>query len=132
MVHQGCQPNRRPRKVVSFTGCLTEIAAVTTNVRLLTGVIAISSRPLELCVCAWLPGRQSPGWCYRLYSETTYGAMEESAQPEIATADLSSLALQLAQWGCGDVLLMTARFSENMPALARCFSTEQRGAMAMP
>ncbi len=35
--------------------------------------------------------------------------MEESAQPEMATSDLSSLALQLAQWGCDAVLLTEAR-----------------------
>ena len=45
-------------------------------------------------------GRQAPGVCYRLWTESTHRGMQESTRPEILTGDLAPLALQLAAWGC--------------------------------
>jgi ATP-dependent helicase HrpB len=47
-------------------------------------------------------GRIEPGICYRLWDEPQTAALEPYAQPEILAADLSSLVLDLAQWGVAD------------------------------
>ena len=46
-------------------------------------------------------GRTGPGICWRLWSAAEEGAMPAFAPPEIATADLAPLALDLARWGGG-------------------------------
>ncbi|UTM57744.1 ATP-dependent helicase HrpB [Photobacterium sp. CCB-ST2H9] len=45
-------------------------------------------------------GRLEPGICLRLYSEEMLSRQPAVPQPEILRADLSRLALELAQWGC--------------------------------
>ncbi len=47
-------------------------------------------------------GRVEPGVCYRLWEEPQTAALEPYAPPEILAADLSSLVLDLAQWGVAD------------------------------
>lgn len=47
-------------------------------------------------------GRLGPGTCYRLWSEGTQRGLLAQAAPEIKTADLSGLALELALWGTKD------------------------------
>jgi ATP-dependent helicase HrpB len=47
-------------------------------------------------------GRIEHGVCYRLWDEPQTAALEPYAQPEILAADLSSLVLELAQWGVAD------------------------------
>ncbi|MDE2362644.1 MAG: ATP-dependent helicase HrpB [Hyphomicrobiales bacterium] len=44
-------------------------------------------------------GRTEPGVCYRLWEEAATGALPAFMQPEILSADLSGLALDLAAWG---------------------------------
>jgi ATP-dependent helicase HrpB len=44
-------------------------------------------------------GRLAPGACYRLWSETTQRGLVPQSLPEIRSADLASLALELAAWG---------------------------------
>jgi ATP-dependent helicase HrpB len=44
-------------------------------------------------------GRQQPGVCYRLWTETEHIQLPDYPQPEIKTADLAPLVLNLAQWG---------------------------------
>jgi len=46
-------------------------------------------------------GRTEPGICYRLWDEPQTAALEPFSRPEILSADLSSLALDLAAWGSG-------------------------------
>jgi ATP-dependent helicase HrpB len=46
-------------------------------------------------------GRVADGWCYRLWS--TGQALLPSRNPEIATVDLTGLALELAAWGNSDL-----------------------------
>lgn len=48
-------------------------------------------------------GRLAPGVCYRLWSETTQRGLVPQTPPEIQTADLGPLALELAAWGVRDV-----------------------------
>lgn len=47
-------------------------------------------------------GRTEPGVCYRLWDEPQTAALAAYTQPEIFSADLSSLVLDLAQWGVTD------------------------------
>ncbi|MDB5510340.1 MAG: ATP-dependent helicase HrpB, partial [Hyphomicrobiales bacterium] len=47
-------------------------------------------------------GRTEPGICYRLWEEAATGALEPFSTPEILSADLSSLLLDLAAWGVRD------------------------------
>jgi ATP-dependent helicase HrpB len=47
-------------------------------------------------------GRQGPGTCWRLWSEAEDRALIPFTPPEIASADLAPLALDLAQWGTAD------------------------------
>ncbi len=51
-------------------------------------------------------GRVAPGTCWRLWARAEEGAMPPAAPPEIATADLAGLALELAAWG-GEVAFLT-------------------------
>lgn len=44
-------------------------------------------------------GRLSSGVCYRLWSKASYLRMKECRQPEIETADLSSMMITTAAWG---------------------------------
>lgn len=44
-------------------------------------------------------GRTAPGVCIRLWGESEDRALAPFSQPEIATADLTALALELALWG---------------------------------
>ena len=44
-------------------------------------------------------GRTGPGVCYRLWDEGQTASLEPFLRPEILSADLSSLVLDLAQWG---------------------------------
>jgi ATP-dependent helicase HrpB len=47
-------------------------------------------------------GRTEPGICYRLWDEPQTASLAAYTQPEILSADLSSLVLDLAQWGVTD------------------------------
>lgn len=47
-------------------------------------------------------GRTEPGVCYRLWDEPQTASLAPYTQPEILSADLSSLVLDLAQWSVSD------------------------------
>lgn len=47
-------------------------------------------------------GRLGPGFCYRMWSAAEDKGLIPYTAPEIAQADLSSLALELAKWGIDD------------------------------
>src|SRR5215468_8915405 len=47
-------------------------------------------------------GRTEPGVCYRLWDEPQTASLAAFTQPEILSADLSALVLDLAQWGVAD------------------------------
>ncbi|RFB79229.1 ATP-dependent helicase HrpB [Methylovirgula sp. 4M-Z18] len=47
-------------------------------------------------------GRTQPGVCYRLWEEAATLSLEPFAKPEILSADLSGLMLDLAEWGTHD------------------------------
>lgn len=48
-------------------------------------------------------GRLGPGVCYRLWSTAAERMLQPSRHPEILEADLTSLVLELAQWGIEEV-----------------------------
>ncbi len=47
-------------------------------------------------------GRLGPGVCYRLWTEGVHGSLLPFSPPEIRTADLAPMALELARWGVED------------------------------
>ncbi|MGI4760748.1 MAG: ATP-dependent helicase HrpB [Janthinobacterium lividum] len=47
-------------------------------------------------------GRLAPGTCYRLWTEAEHHSLPAHRPPEIHTADLSGLVLELALWGASD------------------------------
>jgi len=48
-------------------------------------------------------GRQSPGLCYRMWSEFTQRSLAEFNTPEILQADCTPLLLEIAAWGARDL-----------------------------
>jgi ATP-dependent helicase HrpB len=62
-------------------------------------------------------GRTEPGICYRLWDEPQTASLAAYTQPEILSADLSSLVLDLAQWGVADPTTLAFLDSPPAPAL---------------
>ncbi|HET7889816.1 MAG TPA: ATP-dependent helicase HrpB [Bradyrhizobium sp.] len=62
-------------------------------------------------------GRTEPGICYRLWDEPQTASLAAYTQPEILSADLSSLLLDLAQWGVSDPASLAFLDSPPAPAL---------------
>jgi ATP-dependent helicase HrpB len=62
-------------------------------------------------------GRTEPGVCYRLWDEPQTASLAAYTQPEILSADLSSLVLDLAQWGVSDPATMAFLDPPPAPAL---------------
>src|SRR5690348_3517107 len=62
-------------------------------------------------------GRIEPGVCYRLWDEPQTASLPAYTQPEILSADLSSLVLDLAQWGVRDPATLAFLDSPPAPAL---------------
>jgi len=62
-------------------------------------------------------GRTEPGICYRLWDEPQTNSLAAYTQPEILSADLSSLVLDLAQWGVSDPATLAFLDSPPPPAL---------------
>jgi ATP-dependent helicase HrpB len=62
-------------------------------------------------------GRTEPGVCYRLWDEPQTASLAAYTQPEILSADLSSLVLDLAQWGVSDPSALAFLDAPPAPAL---------------
>ena len=62
-------------------------------------------------------GRTEPGVCYRLWDEPQTASLAAYTQPEILSADLSSLVLDLAQWGVSDPATLAFLDPPPLPAL---------------
>lgn len=69
----------------------------------------------EVAQRAGRAGRVAAGVCYRAWTRGEEGALPAFPPPEIAVADLTALALELAQWGGGDLPFLT---QPPAPALA--------------
>lgn len=75
-------------------------------------------------------GRLSPGVCYRMWSKATHERLEDHRTPEIMEADLSSLVLDMAQWGITDIRSLTWLTLPPAGALAQASETlHQIGAL---
>lgn len=61
-------------------------------------------------------GRTEPGVCYRLWDEPQTASLAPYTQPEILSADLSSLVLDLAQWGVSDAATLSFLDQPPQPA----------------
>jgi len=61
-------------------------------------------------------GRTAPGVCYRAWSEAAHRSLAPATPPEIASADLAPLALELASWGAADPAAL--RWLDPPPAAA--------------
>jgi ATP-dependent helicase HrpB len=68
-------------------------------------------------------GRLQPGTCYRMWSKATQERLSEHRTPEILEADLSSLVLDMAQWGIMDISHMTWLTPPPKGALAQAYDT---------
>ena len=64
-------------------------------------------------------GRLGPGTCYRLWTEAEFRDLPAHLPPEILTADLSPLALELALWGAHDATALRWLDAPPAPALAQ-------------
>ena len=62
-------------------------------------------------------GRTEPGVCYRLGDEPQTASLEAYTRPEILSADLSSLVLDLAHWGAADPSALAFLDPPPLPAL---------------
>ena len=62
-------------------------------------------------------GRTEPGVCYRLWDEPQTASLESYTRPEILSADLSSLVLDLAHWGATDPSTLAFLDPPPVPAL---------------
>ncbi|MBA7468757.1 ATP-dependent RNA helicase HrpB [subsurface metagenome] len=62
-------------------------------------------------------GRTEPGVCYRLWDEPQTASLAAYTQPEILSADLSTLVLDLAQWGVTDPAALAFLDPPPAPAL---------------
>jgi len=62
-------------------------------------------------------GRTEPGVCYRLWDEPQTASLAAYTQPEILSADLSSLLLDVAQWGVSDPSTLAFLDAPPAPAL---------------
>jgi ATP-dependent RNA helicase HrpB len=75
-------------------------------------------------------GRTEPGICYRLWDEPQTASLAAYTQPEILSADLSSLLLDLAQWGVSDPATLAFLDPPPAPALKEARSLlEELGAL---
>jgi ATP-dependent RNA helicase HrpB len=75
-------------------------------------------------------GRTEPGICYRLWDEPQTASFAAYTQPEILSADLSSLVLDLAQWGVSDPAALAFLDPPPAPALKEAKSLlEELGAL---
>jgi ATP-dependent helicase HrpB len=67
-------------------------------------------------------GRTEPGVCYRLWDEPQTASLPAFTQPEILSADLSSLVLDLAQWGVNEPAQLAFLDPPPAPALKEATS----------
>ena len=71
-------------------------------------------------------GRTAPGRCYRLWSEGSHASLAAFTPAEIVEADLSPLALELAQWGNDDARGLAWMDTPPAPMLAQARELLQR------
>ena len=68
----------------------------------LAGLVTVSVSRAAAEQRAGRAGREGPGAVYRCWSEADHAHLAAHPEPEIATADLTSFALEIATWGSPD------------------------------
>ncbi|MDD9206498.1 ATP-dependent helicase C-terminal domain-containing protein [Georgenia sp. 10Sc9-8] len=68
----------------------------------LAGLVTVSVSKAAAEQRAGRAGREGPGAVYRCWAQGDHARLTEHPRPEIATADLTSFALELACWGSAD------------------------------
>ncbi|WP_372728325.1 ATP-dependent helicase HrpB [Nocardioides sp.] len=68
----------------------------------LAGLVTVSVSRAGAEQRAGRAGRQGPGAVYRCWSESEHAHLAAHPEPEVATADLTAFALELATWGSPD------------------------------
>ncbi len=66
-------------------------------------------------------GRLGPGVCYRLWEKGRHQYLQSHRKPEVMSADLSSLVLELANWGVRDIAGLNWPTVPPAAALAQAF-----------
>ncbi|UOQ78389.1 ATP-dependent helicase HrpB [Hymenobacter sp. 5516J-16] len=87
-----------------------------------TGLTTLGTEPVSQAAAdqrRGRAGRLGPGTCYRLWTEAEYRELPHHLAPEILTADLSPLALELALWGARDATALRWLDAPPAPALAQ-------------
>ncbi|WP_246008872.1 ATP-dependent helicase HrpB [Hymenobacter metallilatus] len=86
-----------------------------------TGLTTLGTEPVSQAAAdqrRGRAGRLGPGTCYRLWTEAEFQKLPHHLAPEILTADLSPLALELALWGAYDATALRWLDAPPAPALA--------------
>ncbi|MFD1507629.1 ATP-dependent helicase HrpB [Georgenia yuyongxinii] len=68
----------------------------------LAGLVTVSVSQAGAAQRAGRAGREGPGAVYRCWSEAEHARLPRYGEPEIATADLTAFALEMACWGSPD------------------------------
>src|SRR5690606_26393306 len=68
-------------------------------------------------------GRLSPGVCYRMWSKQRHQKLQPYRTPEIVETDLSSLVLEMANWGIKNPEKLTWLTPPPKAAVAHAFET---------
>jgi len=87
-----------------------------------TGLTTLGTEPVSQAAAdqrRGRAGRLSPGTCYRLWTAADHQQLPPYLAPEILTADLSPLALELALWGAYDAQDLRWLDAPPVPALAQ-------------
>ena len=89
-------------------------------------LITVSCSRDSLIQRAGRAGRQSEGYCIRLFPETDFNKLQQHAVPEIMSTDLVPTVLLLSEWGCtsANEILNNMPFVDSPPedALTRAYS----------
>ena len=67
----------------------------------LSGLVTVRVSKAAADQRAGRAGREAPGAVYRCWSESDHAHLDAYPAPEMATADLTGLALEIAAWGAG-------------------------------
>jgi ATP-dependent helicase HrpB len=90
----------------------------TDHARGLAGLVTVRVSKAGADQRAGRAGREAAGAVYRCWSETDHAHLADHPEPEVATADLTSFALELAAWGSPDGAGLALLDQPPAPAMA--------------
>ena len=89
----------------------------------LAGLVTVSVSRAAAEQRAGRAGREAPGAVYRCWSQAEHAHLAAHPEPEIATADLTSFALEIATWGSPDPAGLALLDQPPAPAMAAARAT---------